>query len=52
MDRVCTCYKESEFMRSSTAMVFLRPSRMGFLRLMSQMLCKSHQMDLMSTLHF
>ena len=33
-------------------MMFLRPSRMGFLKLMSQRLCKSHLMDLMSTLHF
>ena len=32
--------------------MFLRPSRMGFLRVNSQNLCKSHLTDLMSTLHF
>ena len=46
-DIVCTCYMESKFIGSSTA-----GSRIRFLRLMSQSLCKSHLMDLMPTLHF
>ena len=32
--------------------MYLRSFRTGFLRLMSQRLCKSHLMDLMSTLQF